>query len=66
MERILRWLGGCLLLASGVLAVFVKAATFSFMVGPQGILIGGSASLWCLLLGGVLMGYGIYLQRHPS
>lgn len=64
MMVIWRWLGGLLLLASGVLGVLVKPAFVTFSVGPRGIFIDGSTATLCLVLGGGALGYSIYLGHQ--
>ncbi|CAJ1225722.1 hypothetical protein LZ22198_MCBDPFMK_00260 [Levilactobacillus zymae] len=64
MVMIWRWLGGLLLLASGILGVLVKPAFVTFSVGPRGIFVDGSTATLCLVLGCGALGYSVYLRRR--
>lgn len=64
MVMIWQWLGGLLLLASGILGVLVKPAFVTFSAGPRGVFIDGSTATICLVLGIGALGYSVYLRRR--
>lgn len=62
----LRWVGGWLLLVSGLLAIGGRPAMIHLGLGPTGLELASNATFGIMLFGAVSLALGVWWQHRPA